>query len=70
MLEKAHPLSDIEGHSVHLGLEVRVDAPTTAGIASAVIADEIGDDALDGGTELEILLALVGLGIGTCFCEC
>ena len=54
--EPAEPLAQIEGHGIHVGLVVAVGQAAAASAAGVVIADEVGDDALDGGAPLQYRL--------------
>ena len=48
-VEFAHPLAKVEGHGVHLGLIVAGVETAASSLTAAVIADEIGNVALNGG---------------------
>lgn len=57
-------MADVEGGGVHFDLVVTPGTAATAGVTGAMITDEIGDDAFDGGALAEILPEVGGEGVG------
>lgn len=66
-LQAANPLAEVERRGAHFGLVITHPQTTPPTAACAMVADEIGDDALDRRTQLQVLTELGGLGIGARF---
>ena len=53
------PLPQVEGHGVHVGLVLTIAQAAAAGVTGIMVADQVGDEAFDGGARLDIDLEVV-----------
>ena len=52
-------MPQVEGHGVHVGLVLTIAQAAAAGVTGIMVADQVGDEAFDGGARLDIDLEVV-----------